>query len=51
MVNHGPEEADLAGQLVRRSRIGGRLGGTASCGLCRYREATPVVSRRTRVGS
>jgi SAM-dependent methyltransferase len=49
MVNHGPEEADLAGGLCVAAGLAGGWRGTASCGLSRYREATPVVSCWMRV--
>jgi hypothetical protein len=44
MVNHGPEEADLAGRLCIAAGMTSRWQGIASCALCRYREAPPVVS-------
>jgi hypothetical protein len=43
VANHGPEEADLGGSLCAAAGSAGGRRGTASCGLCRYREATPVV--------
>jgi SAM-dependent methyltransferase len=44
MVNHGPEEADLAGGLCDAAGLTRRSRGTASGVLCAYREAPPVVS-------
>lgn len=44
MVNHGPEEADLAGRLCIAAGMVSRSQVTASCTRCRYREAPPVVS-------
>jgi SAM-dependent methyltransferase len=48
MVNHGPEEAGLAGRLCSAVGMTMRSRGTASCVLCGYREAPPVVSIWTR---
>jgi hypothetical protein len=44
MVNHGPEEADLADRLCAAAGMARRSRGTASCVLCGYRDAPPVVS-------
>jgi hypothetical protein len=44
MVNHGPEEADLAGRLCVAAGMTGNSRRTISCALCGYREAPPVVS-------
>jgi SAM-dependent methyltransferase len=44
MVNHGPEEADLAGSLCVAAGMTRRSRGAASRVLCGYRKAPPVVS-------
>jgi SAM-dependent methyltransferase len=44
MVNHGPDEADLADRLCVAAGMARRSRGVPSRVLCGYREATPVVS-------